>query len=83
MSPLFSPIGVGGATAPVLKQTITTAGSVTIPAGTGFVYAVIGASANSGTAAGWVPADTAFTSANGLYYYSYLCGSGPNLYLYY
>lgn len=76
----YPPAGGGSAT---LKQTITSAGSVTIPAENGLVFAAIGSSTTAIQAQGWVPADTAYTNANGLYYFSFLIGTGPNLYLYY
>lgn len=75
------PIAGGGSA--TLQQTITSAGSVTIPSGVGLVFAAIGSSPTSIQAQGWVPADNAYTNANGLYYYSVLVGTGPNLYLYY
>jgi hypothetical protein len=66
-----------------LRQTITSAGSVTIPASQGFVYAAIGSSTTSIQVAGWVPTDGTYTNVNSLYYYSCLVGTGPNLYIYY
>ena len=77
------PAASTGATPATLQQTITSAGAVTIPADYGLVYAAIGSSTTSIQAQGWVPADTAYTSANSLVYYSFLVGTGPNLYLYY
>ena len=76
----YPPAGGGAAT---LQQTITSAGSVTIPAANSLVFAAIGSSTTAIQAQGWVPADTTYTSANGLYYFSFLVGTGPNLYLYY
>jgi hypothetical protein len=75
------PAGSGGTA--VLQQTITAAGSVTIPAGTSLVFAAIGSSPTALQAQGWVPADNTYTNINSLFYYSFLVGTGPNLYLYY
>jgi hypothetical protein len=66
-----------------LKQTITSTGSVTIPASQGFVYAKIGSSETAVTAEGWVPSANTYSLVGSLYYYSWLVGSGPNLYIYY
>jgi hypothetical protein len=76
----YPPAGGGAAT---LRQTITSAGAVTIPAENGLVYAAIGSSPTAIQAQGWVPRDTAYTFANNFYYFSFLVGTGPNLYLYY
>jgi hypothetical protein len=35
------------------------------------------------TAEGWVPSANTYSLVGSLYYYSWLVGSGPNLYIYY
>lgn len=82
---VYPSAGGGGYT---LRQTITATGAVTIPSGQSFVYAKIGSSETAATAQGWIPADNSYSSVstpagNTLYYYSFLVGSGPNLYIYY
>lgn len=81
---------MGSATVPAagggiatLQQTITAAGAVSTPAGQSLIYAAIGSSPTAIQAAGWVLADTSYALVGGYYYYSFLMGTGPNLYLYY